>query len=182
MVFIALTTIVSRRFWEIFYISLLLFSSSVMSDSLWPHELQQARLLCPYYNPEFVQAHIHWIGDVIQPSRLQLSPSPHVFSVSQCQGLFQWVGSSHKVAKVLELQLEDQSFQWVFRTDFLRIHWIDLLAIKGILKSLLQYHSWKESILQCSDFFMVHFSLRYMTAGKTTALTIQIFTGKMMSL
>ena len=81
----------------------------------------------------------------------------------------------------LELQLEDQSFQWVFRTDFLRIHWIDLLAIKGILKSLLQYHSWKESILQCSDFFMVHLSLRYMTAGKTTALTIQIFTGKMMS-
>ena len=108
-------------------------------------------------------------------------PSPPAFSVSQCQGLFQWVGSSHKVAKVLELQLEDQSFQWVFRTDFLRIHWIDLLAIKGILKSLLQYHSWKESILQCSDFFMVHLSLWYITAGKTTALTIQIFTGKMMS-
>ena len=82
----------------------------------------------------------------------------------------------------LKLQLEDQSFQWVFRTDFLRIHWIDLLAIKGILKSLLQYHSWKESILQCSDFFMVQLSRMYMTTGKTIPLNIWAFVGKMMSL
>ena len=67
---------------------------------------------------EFTQMHVNWVGDAIQPSHPLLSPSPPAFSLSQHQGRFQWVGSSHQVAKVLELQLQHQSFQWVFRVDF----------------------------------------------------------------
>ena len=65
---------------------------------------------------ELTQTHVHGISDVIQPSPPLSSPSP-AFNLSQHQGLFQWVGSSHQVAKVLELQLQHQSFQWIFRTD-----------------------------------------------------------------
>ena len=67
--------------------------------------------------PEFTQTHVHWVSDVIQPSHPLLSPSPFAFILSQHQGLFQWVDSSRQVAKVLELQ--HQSFQWIFRVDFL---------------------------------------------------------------
>ena len=66
---------------------------------------------------EFTQTHIHRVGDAIQPSHPLSSPSPPIFNLSQHQGLFQWVSSSHQVAKVLELQ--HQSFWWIFRTDFL---------------------------------------------------------------
>ena len=62
---------------------------------------------------------VHWVGDAIQPSHLLLSPSPPAFNFSQHQGLFKWVSSLHQVAKVLEFQLQHQSFQWIFRTDFL---------------------------------------------------------------
>ena len=68
--------------------------------------------------PEFTQTHIHWVGDAIQPSHLLASPSPPAFNLSQQQGLFKWVSSSHQVAKVLEFQLLHQSFQRTFRTDF----------------------------------------------------------------
>ena len=69
--------------------------------------------------PEFTQTDVHWVGDAIQPSHPLSSPSPHAFSLAQHQGLFKWVSSSHQVAKVLELQLQHQSFRWIFRTDFL---------------------------------------------------------------
>ena len=69
--------------------------------------------------PEFVQPHVHWVNDTIQPFHPLSSPSPPAFNLSQHQGLFQWVNSSHQVAKVLELPLQHQSFQWIFRTDFL---------------------------------------------------------------
>ena len=68
---------------------------------------------------EFTQTHVHWIGDAIQPSYPLSSPSPPVLNLSQHQGLFKWVSSSHQVAKVLEFQLQHQSFWWLFRTDFL---------------------------------------------------------------
>ena len=102
--------------------------------------------------PEFTQTHVHWVGDAIQPSHPLLSPSPPAFNLSQHQGLFKWVSSLHQVAKVLQFQLQHQSFQWIFRSDFLRMDWLDLLAIQGALKSLLQHHSSKESILQHSSF------------------------------
>ena len=68
--------------------------------------------------PEFTQTHVHWVGVVIQPSHALSSPSS-AFNLSQHQSLFKWVSSSHQVAKVLEFQLQHQSFQWIFRTDFL---------------------------------------------------------------
>ena len=69
--------------------------------------------------PESTQTHVHWVGDAIQPSYPLSSPSPPTFNLSQHHGLFQWVSSSHQVAKVLEFQLQHQSFQWISRTDFL---------------------------------------------------------------
>ena len=68
---------------------------------------------------ELAQTHIHWVSDAIQPSHPLLSPSLPAFNLSQHQGPLQWVSSSHQVAKVLEFQLQHQSFQWIFRTDFL---------------------------------------------------------------
>ena len=68
---------------------------------------------------EFTQTHAHWVGDAIHPSHPLLSPSPPAPNHSQHQGLFQWVKSLHKVAKVLEFQLQHQSFQWTARTDLL---------------------------------------------------------------
>ena len=68
---------------------------------------------------ELTQTHVHWVGDAIQPSHPLLSPSHPAFNLSQHQGLFKWVSSSHQVAKVLAFQLQHQSFQWIFRTDFL---------------------------------------------------------------
>ena len=96
-------------------LSLLLFSCSVVSDSWWPQGPQHSRLPCPSPSPGV--SHIHWVGDAIQPSHPLSSPSPPAFSLSQPQGLFQWVGSSRQVGKVLELQ--HQPFEWVFRVDFL---------------------------------------------------------------
>ena len=69
--------------------------------------------------PHLIQTQVHWVHDAIQPSHPLSSPSPPAFNLSQYQGLFQWVGSSHQVAKVLEFWLQHQSFQWIFRTDFL---------------------------------------------------------------
>ena len=68
---------------------------------------------------EFTQTHVHRIGDAIQPSHPLSSPSPPTLNLSQHQGLFKWVSSSHQVAKVLGFQLQHQSLQWIFRTDFL---------------------------------------------------------------
>ena len=69
--------------------------------------------------PEFTQTLVHWVGDAIQPAHPLSSPSTPVLNLSQHQGLFQWVSSLHQVAKVLEFQLQNQSFQWTLRTDLL---------------------------------------------------------------
>ena len=72
-----------------------------------------------HHVPEFTQTHVHQVGDAIQPSHPLSSPSPPAFNLSQHQCHFQWVSSSHQVPRVLELQLQHQSFQWIFRSDFL---------------------------------------------------------------
>ena len=96
---------------------LLLFSRSIVSDSLQSHGLSLFPvLLCL---PEFAQTHVHWVGDAIQLSHPLLLSSPPAFNLSQHQDLFQWISSSHQVAKVLELQLQHQSFQCIFGVDFL---------------------------------------------------------------
>ena len=95
------------------------FSRSVVSNSLWPHELQHARAPVHHQLPEFTQTHAHRVDDAIQPSHPLLPPSPPVPNPSQHRRLFQWVNSSHEVAKVLEFQLQHKSFQWTPRTDLL---------------------------------------------------------------
>ena len=97
--------------------------------------------------PESTQAHVHWVGDAIQPSHPLSSPSLPALNLSQHQGLFKWVSSLHQVAKVLEFQLQYQSFQWTLGLISFRMDWLDLLAVQGALKSLLQHHSSKASIL-----------------------------------
>ena len=124
---------------------------------------------------ELTQTHVYWVGDAIQPSHPLSSPSPPTFNLSQHQGLFQWVSSLHEVAKVLEFQLQHQSFQWIFRMISFRMDWLDLLAVQGTLKNLPQHHSSKVSVLWHSTFFMVHLSHPYMTTGETIALTIWTF-------
>ena len=92
--------------------------------SQWPHILflinfYHKKLIKLHYFPEFSQTYFHWVGDAIQPSYPLSSSSPPAFNLSQHQGLFQWVGSLHQVAKVMKLQLQLQSFQWIVRVDFL---------------------------------------------------------------
>ena len=95
------------------------FSHSVVSDSLRPHESQHARPPCSSQTPGVYSNYAHRVSDVIQPSHPLSSPSPPAPNPSQHQGLFQGVNSSHDVAKVLEFQLQHQSFQWIPRTYLL---------------------------------------------------------------
>ena len=95
------------------------FSRSVMSDSFRLHGLQHARLPVHHHLPESTQTHVHGVSDAIQPPHPLLSPSSPTFNLSQHQDLIKWVSSSHQVAKVLEFQLQHQSFQWTPRTDLL---------------------------------------------------------------
>ena len=125
---------------------------------------------------ELTPTHVHRVSDAIQPSHSLLPPSPPALNLSQHQGIFQWVGSSHQVVKVLSFSISSSGL-----ISF-RMYWFDLLAVQGTLQSLLQHHSSKASILWCSDFFMVQVSHLYMTTGKTIALTLWAFVNKMMSL
>ena len=131
---------------------------------------------------ESTQTYVHWVGDAIQPSHPLSSPSHPALNLSQHQGLFQWVSSSHQVAKILEFQLQPQSFQWIIPMISFRMDWLDLFAVQGTLKSLLWHHSSKASILWCSAFFIVQLSHPYKTTGKTIALTRWTFVNKVTSL
>ena len=110
----------------------------------------------PVYHqlPESTQTHVHWVAGAIQPSHLLSSPSSPALSLSQHQGLFQWVSSLHQVAKILEFQFQLKYSELIS----FRIDWLDLLAVRGTLKSLLQHHSAKTSIPQRSAIFMVQLS------------------------
>ena len=132
--------------------------------------------------PELAQTHVHWVSDAIQQFQSLSSPSPSALNLSQHQGLFQWVSSSHQVAKYLNFSFSiSPSSEYSGLISFM-IDWFDLLAVQRILKSLLQYHSSKASILRCSAFFMVRVLYPYMTTGKTIALTMWTFVGKEISL
>ena len=110
-----------------------------------------------HHLPEFTQTQIHWVSDAIQPSHPLSSLSPPALDLSQHQGLFKWVSSPHQVAKVLEFQLQHQSFQGTHRTD---------LLLDGLVGSPF---SPRHSILLCSTFLVVQLSHPYMTTGKTIA-------------
>ena len=168
------------------------FSHSVVSDSLWPHGLQHARRPCPLPTPgvypnssplsRWCHPTISSTVVPIQPSHPLASPSPPRFNLSQLQSLFKWVSSLHEVAKVLEFQLQHQSFHEYSGLISFRMDWLDLLAVLGTFKSLLQHHSSKASILCHSVFFLVQLSHPYMTTEKTIALTRWTFVSKVMSL
>ena len=128
--------------------------------------------------PEFAQAHVRWVSDAIRPSH-PLSPASPLASLSQHQGLVQWVSSLHQVAKVLVSISPSNEYSGLIS---FRMDWFYLLAVQETLKSFLQHHSSKASILQHSAFFMVQLTHPYMTTGKTIALTIWTFVGKVMSL
>ena len=120
---------------------------------------------------ELAQTHVHWVSDSIQPSHPLSSPSPPTFNLSQHQGLFQWVSSSHQVAKVLGFQLQHRSFQWIFRTDFLQDGLVGSPCSPKDSQEPSPTPQFKTSILRHSAFFIVIFSHPYLTTGKTTALT-----------
>ena len=145
-------------------------SLSCVPSSLRPHELQHPRLPCPSLSPRVCSNSCslsQWCHPTISSSAALCPPA---LNLSQHQSLFQWVGSLHQVAQVLELQ--HQSFQWIFRIDFL----LDWLVWSHCSPKDSQESSpapqLKTSILQCSAFFMVQLSHPYMTTRKAIALTI----------
>ena len=158
------------------------FSCSVISKSLRPHGLQHSRLPCPSPTPGACSNSCPlswWCHPIISSS---VTPSPPVFNLSRHQGLFQWVSFLHQLAKYWSFSFSiSPSSEYSGLTSF-RIDWFDLLAVQGTPKSLLQHHSSKVSILQCSAFFIVQLSHLYMTTGKTIALTRWTFVSKVMSL
>ena len=106
-----------------------------MSGSLWPHGLQHARLPCPSLAPGVRSNSCplsQWCHPIISSS---VTSSPPALNLSQHQGVFQWVGSLHQVAKVLELQLQHQSFQWILGLISFRMDWLDLLTVQGAVKN-----------------------------------------------
>ena len=109
---------VNQKLWESIHHPQL-SSVKLLSCSLQPHGSQQARLLVHHQLPESTQTHLHGVSNAIQQSHPLSCPSPRAFNLSQHQVLFKWVSSLHHVAKVLEFQLQPQSFQWTPRTDLL---------------------------------------------------------------
>ena len=131
---------------------------------------------------EITQTHLHWVGDAIQPSHTLSSPSPSAFNLSQHQGFsnesvlpIRWPKYWNFSCSISPYNIHSGLIS--FRTD-----WFDLLAISGTLKSLLQHHCSKASLLQHSAFFTVQLAHPYMTTGKTTVLTRWTFVGQIMSL
>ena len=123
-------------------------------------------LLC--YLPEFAQTHVHWVDVAIQPSHPR-SPSSPTFNLSQHQGLFQWVGSSHKWPKYWSFSFSICPSSACSGLISFRMDWFDLLVVQRTVKSLLQHYSLKVLILWLSAFFMVQLSHPRMTTGKTIA-------------
>ena len=160
-----------------FIISSVQLGHSVLSDSLRPHGLQHARLPCPSPTPRA------WSNSSIE----SVMPSSHLIlcrpllllpSIFPSQGLFQWVRSP----KYWSFSFSISPFNEYSGLISFRIDRFYLLAVQGTLKSLLQHHSSKASVLQHSAFFMVQLSHPYMTIGKPIALTRWTFVSKVMSL
>ena len=169
-----------RRGWK--RIQSVQFSRSVVSNSLQPHGLQHTRPPCPSPTPGVYSNSFHRVGDAIQPSHPLSSPllPPSTFLSIR-------VFSSESVLHIKWPKYWSFSFSISPSNEYsglisFRIDWLDLLAVQGTLKSLLQHHSSKASNLQCSAFFIVQLSHPYMTTGKIIALTRQIFVDKVMFL
>ena len=154
------------------------FSHAVVSNSLQPLDWSIPGFPVHHQSLELAKTHVHRDIDAIQLSHPLSSPSPPAFNLSQHQGLFQGVSSSHQVAKVLEFSFSISPSNKYSGLIFFRIDWFDLFAVQGILKSFLQHHSSKASVLQHSAFFIVQLSHPYMTTGKAIAFSRWTFVGK----
>ena len=158
------------------------FSHSVVSDSLQPHRLQHTRLPCPSPTPGVCSNLCplsQWCHPTISSSVILLFlhsifPSIRVFSDESVLHI--------KWPKYWSFSFNISPSNEYSGLISFRVDWLDLHAVQGTLKSLLQHHSSKASILQSSAFFIVQFSHPYMTTGKTIALTNWTFVGKVMSL
>ena len=149
--------------------------------TLWSYGLQHARLLGPSLSPRVHSnsCPLWWWCYLTFSS--SATPFSFAFNISQIQGLFQWLRSFHQVAKVLELQLQHQSFQWIFQGWFpLGLTGLISLQSSGCSR-VLQHHDSKASILWLSAFLMVQLSYSYMATKKTIPLTMCTFVGKVMS-
>ena len=161
----------------------LLFSLLALSTSLWLHGLQHTRLPCPSPSSEFAQTHVHRVSDAIQLCHLH-----HPFLFLPSIFLSIRVFSNESALCIRWPKFWSFSFSISPSSEYsglisFRINWFDILVIWGTLKSLLQHHSSKTSILWHSAFFMVQLSHLYVTTGKKTiALTIWTFLGKVTSL
>jgi len=131
-----------------------------------------------HYLPKFAQTHVHWVSDAIQPSHPLSSPSPPALNLSQHQGLFQWVSSSHQVAKVLDLSISPSN-EYSGLISF-RIDLFDLLAVQGS-QDFSSTTVWKHHFFDIQPSLWSN-SHSYMTTGKTIALTTWTFVNKVMSL
>ena len=156
----------------IFVYNMLIFSHSFVSNSLRSRELQHARPPCPSPRPG-VYSNLcplsHWCHPTISSSVI---PSPLALSLAQHQGVFQWVGSSHQVAKYWSFSFSISPSKEYSGLISFRIDWLDVLAVQWTLKSLLQHHCSKASILLCSAFFKVQLPDLYMTSGKSVPLPL----------
>ena len=155
--------------------------SSVAQSCLtlsYPMDCREPGLTVHYQLPEFTQTHLHWVSDAIQSSHPLLlpsiTPSIRVFSNESALRI-RW-------PKYWSFSLNISPSNEHSGLISFRMDWLDLLAAQGTLKSLLQHHSSKASILQHSAFFIVQLSHPYMTTGKTIALTRWTFVGKVISL
>ena len=159
------------------------FTHSVTSNSLWPHGQQHARSPCPSPIPRVYSNSCPlspWCHPTISFSVIPFSSCPQSFPASGSFPMslfFKSCGESIGISASASSPSNEYSGLISFRMD-----WFDLLAVQGTLKSLLQCHSSKASILQCSAFFIVQLSYPYITTGKTIALRRWIFVDKLMSL
>ena len=153
-----------------------------MSNSLRPHESQHTRPPCPSPTPR-VHSDSHpsspWCHPAISSLVIPFSSCPQSLPASES---FPMSHSSHEVAKVLDFSFSIISSKEIQGLISFRMYWLDLLAVQGTLKSLLQHHSSKASVLWFSAFFTVQLKHQHMTTGKTITLTRRTLAGKVMSL
>ena len=151
------------------------FSSVQSLSHIWlfcdPMDCSTPGLPVHHQLPEFTQAYVHWVCDAIQPSYPLSSPSPPALNLFHHQGLFKWVSSLHQWPKYWIFSFSISPSKEYSGLISFRMDWLGLLAVQGTLKSLLQHHSSKASILWHSAFFIFQLSHTFMTNGKTIALT-----------
>ena len=174
---------ITTFFWEKRSLSSVPFSHLVVSDSLRPHGLQHARpplsITTPGVYPNSCSLSL-WCHPTASSSVVPFSSHLQSFPASESFQMSQLFASGGQSTESFSFSISPSS-EYSGLISF-RMDWLDLLAVQGTLKSLLQHHSLKASILWCSAFFIVQLSHPYMTTGKTIALTRQNFVGKVMSL